>query len=341
MEDLGLTRIPYYSELSVFNRNDVNNDVTALILSVMLYWHSKDKYVHFNARNHVHLLARNLRVSPQSVKESLEYLASISILDKKEETITTNSESPDKKTKLNEFYSLNFHNLHILLQKNNLNVPVKILRLASDDYFDLYSYISPDRLPKLQGLVGMVKGDDYDKAAYNACKIICGICRESQYEDFSYKALAPGWRMLAQPPATATDLVERYLREGERSVDVDLMDGSFFMPDGNYFGTEKHKIWHSGKKVEPRILASALYLCFTACSLEVSFYSDLSLDELEEGFKLLYKFTGLKGRLTDFYFNYKDIVGKELTDEKEHYLHLLSSLDDIEVILEPLKEATE
>ena len=332
MEDLGLTRIPYYSELSVFNRSDVNNDVTALVLSVMLYWHSKDKYVHFNARNHVHLLARNLRVSPQSVKESLDYLTSIKILDKKEETITTNSESPDKKTKLNEFYSLNFHNLHVSLRDQGLNVPVKILRLASDDYFDVYSYISPDRLPKLQGLVGLIKGEDYDKAAFNACKIICGICREPEYEDFSYKALAPGWRMLAQPPATADDLVERYLRDGERSVDVDLMDGSFFMPDGNYFGTEKHKIWHSGKKTEPRILASALYLCFTACSDEITFYSDLSLDELQKGFELLYKFTGLKGKLTDFYFNYKDIVGDELDKAHAQYQNILESLDSIEVI---------
>ena len=115
-------------------------------------------------------------------------------------------------------------------------------------------------MPLVQGLVGMVKGGIYDEAALNVCKVICGICKDGDYEDFSYKALAPGWRMLGQPPATAEDVVQRYLREGERSVDIDLMDGSFFMPDGDYFGTEKHKIWHSGKSKEPRVLATALYI---------------------------------------------------------------------------------
>ena len=332
MEELGLTRIPYYSELTVFNRSDVNNDPLTLVLSVMLYWHSKDKYMRFNARQHVHLLARNLRITPIAVKDALDYATSIGILDIESETITTQSDDPNKRTKLNEFYSLNFHNLHELLVQKDMNIPIKILRLASDDYFDIYSYLSPKRMPVLQGLVGMVKGGIYDEAALNCCKIICGICREKEYEDFSYKALAPGWRMLAQPPATADDLVERYLRDGERSVDIDLMDGSFFMPDGDYFGTEKHYIWHSGKTNEPRILATALYLCFTALCDEVEFYSDLEIDDLKEGFELLYKFTGLKGKLTKTYFNYKDYVDDDYIKAQKVYYSILDSLDSLEVI---------
>lgn len=209
----GTYKNTFYSELTVFNRKDVNNDITALVLSVMLYWHSLDKHQRFNGRNHVYLLARNLRVNPEAVKEALEYLTSLKLLDKRNEVITTESENPDKKTKLNEFYVLNFHNLHEELKKHSLNIPVKILRMASDDFFDLYSYISPLRLPKVQGLVGMIKGEAYDIAALNACKIICSICSEPEFEDFSYKALAPGWRMLAQPPARAEDLVERYKRK--------------------------------------------------------------------------------------------------------------------------------
>lgn len=83
MEELGLTRVPYYSELSVFNRDDVQNDAVCLVLSVMLYWHSLEKCQRFNARNHVHLLARNLRRTPECVKECLDYLTSLKILDKK------------------------------------------------------------------------------------------------------------------------------------------------------------------------------------------------------------------------------------------------------------------
>ncbi len=330
MEDLGLTRIPYYPELNVVNRKSVPNDCASLVLSVLLFWHSKDKFVRFNARNHTHLLARNLRISPDAVKEALEYLNSIKLLDKKEEIITTQSEDPNKKTKLNEFYDLNFHNLHEYLKACGIVIPVKVLRLAADDYLDFYSYISPRRLPVVQGLLGMVKGENYDKAALNCCAIICGICREAEYEDFSYKALAPGWRMLAQPPATAYDVVQRYQREGERSVDIDLMDGSFFMPDGDYFGTEKHKIWHSGKNSEPRVLAAALYLCFSACDNEVEFYSDLSVNELKDAFSLLYRFTRLKGRISDYYFKYRDLVGEQLENEQKKYQELLNSLDELD-----------
>ncbi|MBE6422674.1 hypothetical protein [Succinivibrio dextrinosolvens] len=330
MEEFGLTRVPYYPELNVVNRDNVNNDCSSLVLSVLLFWHSKDKYVRFNARCHTHLLARNLRVSPEAVKEALEYLASIKILIKEEEVITTNSEDPNKRTKLNEFYDLDFHSLHEYLKRRDIIIPVKVLRLASDDYFDFYSYISPRRLPVVQGLLGMVKGEKYDTAALNACAIICGICRESEYEDFSYKALAPGWRMLAQPPATAYDVVQRYQREGERSVDIDLMDGSFFMPDGDYFGTEKHKIWHSGKTTEPRILAAALYLCFTAVDEDVEFYSDLNMDELKAAFELLYRFTSLKGRIGDYYYHYRDVHGERLKEEQEKYKAILDSLDSLE-----------
>ena len=185
MEELGLTRVPYYSELSVFNRDDVQNDAVCLVLSVMLYWHSLEKCQRFNARNHVHLLARNLRRTPECVKECLDYLTSLKILDKKEETITTESDNPDKKTKLNEFYTLNFHVLHELLKEHNLNIPVKILRLASDDYFDIYSYLSPKRMPLVQGLVGMVKGGIYDEAALKKLKLSRNVIQDAWTVTFS------------------------------------------------------------------------------------------------------------------------------------------------------------
>ncbi|MGN0915571.1 MAG: hypothetical protein ACI4NE_04375 [Succinivibrio sp.] len=326
MEEKGLTRIPYYSELHVFDRDNVNNDILSLVLSVMLYWHSRDRYHRFNAREHLRLLSRNLRRPDEKVLECLEYAAEIGILNHEKECFTTQSENPDKREKINDFYSLNFHNLHEQLKAKGICIPVKILRLASDDYFDLYAYLSPKRMPLVQGLVGQVKGEEYEMGALNACKIICGICEDSEFEDFSYKALAPGWRMLAQPPASAEDVVERYLREGERSVDVDLMDGSFFMPDGNYFGTEIHKIWHSGKKTEPRILAAALYLGFTAVSKDVSFYSDLNLAKLKPGFELLYRFTGLKGVLTAHYFDRLDLHGEDREKAQKEYESILDSL---------------
>ncbi|MGN1281430.1 MAG: hypothetical protein ACI4UM_05955 [Succinivibrio sp.] len=326
MEELGLTRIPYYSELSVFTRKDVSNDPLTLVLSVMLYWHSLDRCQRFNSRNHVHLLSRNLKISPEAVKDCLNYLTNIGILECTQETVTTNSENPDKQIKQNEFYTLNFHVLHELLKEHNLNIPVKILRMASDDYFDIYSYLSPKRMPVVQGLNGMVKGGIYNEAALNVCRIICGICEDPLYEEFSYKALAPGWRMLSQPPAKPEDLVERYLRDGERSVDIDLTDGSFFLPDGDYFGTEKHRIWHSGKANEPRVLAAALYLCFTALSNDVEFFSDLRISQLKDAFALLYRFTGLTGRLSDTFFVYQDLTDEKKDDAIKEYEQILNIL---------------
>ena len=330
MEQLGLTRIPYYSELSVFNRSQIKGDNCALVLSVMLYWHSKDKYQTFNTRLHLHLLARNLRIDVDTIKDCLEYLHQIKILDKRVNTFTTNSDNPLKKEKVDEIYALNFHNVHLALKAHKLNVPIKILRLASDDYFDLYAYLSPKRMPILQGLNGMIKGKKYEEAAFNVCKILSGICTDEHYEDFSYKALAPGWRMLCQPPATAEDLVARYLNDNERSVDIDLTDGAFFIPDGDFFGTEKHKIWHTTKNLEPRILASALYLCFASVDENLSFYSDLSLKELTEAFKLLYKFTGLKGRLDEVYYNYLDLIDEDKQKALQEYQQILDSLQSLD-----------
>ena len=99
MEEFGLTRVPYYPELNVVRRDTITNDCSPIVLSVLLFWHSKDKYVRFNARCHTHLLARNLRVSPEEVKDALEYLSGIKLLVKKEEVITTQSDDPNKKTK--------------------------------------------------------------------------------------------------------------------------------------------------------------------------------------------------------------------------------------------------
>ena len=123
----------------------------------------------FNARNHLFLLARNLRLSPDTVKECLDYLCSLKILEKTQEIIKTNSENENKKEKLNEFYSLNFHNLNVALKEKDLDISVKVLKLAADDYFDIYSYISPSRLPVLQGLNGMIKDSLYEEASYQVC----------------------------------------------------------------------------------------------------------------------------------------------------------------------------
>ncbi len=175
--------------------------------------------------------------------------------------------------------------------------------------------------------MGMIKGDEYNRCALEICRLLCGICCDPKYEDFSLRALAPGWRMLCQPPATAEDVAIRYTRDEERSIDVDLMDGAFFIPDGDFFGTEKHKIWHCTKAQEPRILAAALYLTVASISKNMDFYSDLSLEDLAPAFRLMHHFTGLKPRISELYYDYANLKDQDRLKTESYYNRLLEELD--------------
>lgn len=320
----GLCRVPYYPELNCINSSLA--DQSALILSILLYWHSKVPHQRFNARAHVRQLARNLRMDEEIINAALKKLVALKILDYNAHAFKTQSTNPQKQEKIDEFYDLNFHNLHEVLKSHGLNIPIKVLSLAADDSFDHMAYISPERLPTLQGLYGMLKGEKYDQSALNIAYILCGICKDPSYEDFSYKALAPGWRMLVQADADPNLVAQRWMREGERSIDVDLGDGAFFLPDGNYFGTEKHYIWHTKKNREPKILAAALYLVTTAFSDEVAFFSDLKLEDLQESFYLLHRFTKLLGKIDEPYYKNLDLLGEDKTQAQNYYQRLLEEV---------------
>lgn len=322
----GLCRVPYYPELNCINSSLA--DQSALILSILLYWHSKVPHQRFNARAHVRQLARNLRLDESLIYEALKKLVDLKILDYTAHAFKTQSSNPQKQEKTDEFYDLNFHNLHEVLKSHGLNIPIKVLSLAADDSFDHMAYISPERLPALQGLYGMIKGEEYDKAALSIAYILCGICRDPAYEEFSYKALAPGWRMLVQADADPKLVAQRWMRQGERSIDVDLGDGAFFLPDGNYFGTEKHYIWHTKKLDEPKILAASLYLAATACSDEVSFFSDLQLTQLQESFYLLHRFTNLLGKIDETYYKNLDLLGTDKIQTQEFYQKLIAEVKE-------------
>ncbi len=309
----GITRLPYFPELELLFEQD--DFVIVQVLSALLYWHSRDPKNPFNSRQHLVQLSRSLRKDCLLLKKKLEILTKKGLLIKKDIAFKTNSNDPEKQIKYDVFYTVDLHAVSLALKAKGLNVPVKVLRLAADDSFDLWSYLSPRRLPVLQGLLGTIKGKEYDDAALAVAEIITGICKDKNYESFSYKALAPGWRMLVQPPATARDIVGRYLAPCERAIDVDLTDGAFFLPDGDYFGTAEHHIWHTTKQQEPRILAASLYLAVKGCSQDLHFFSDLNENELENAFKLVKDFTGLSPALDEYYYRYLDIDPKEKNAE--------------------------
>ncbi|MGN0909650.1 MAG: hypothetical protein ACI4NA_08505 [Succinivibrio sp.] len=307
----GLTRVPYYPELEVFSDKSDPNDESALVLSCMLYWDSLDCHRAFNSRQHALQLARSLRTAPEIVLGALGRLASMGLLDRREESFETNSDDPAHKVKTDVFYSVNFHKLRTGLLEHGIPVPAKVLRLAADDSFDFFTYISPYRLPLEQKLVGTASGMQYEAVARAAARLVCALCSDESLDEFCTRSLAPGWRMLAQPPCTAGDIAGRWLRQGERAIDLDLMDGTFFLPDADVFGTDCHVVLQGGKAREPKDLAAALLLCCAGTCHALHFASDLRPQELLEGIRLCKALSGVEPVIGDAYFESLDLMGED------------------------------
>lgn len=319
---VGLNRIPYYPELKELCGGDPSG-IASQVMSVMLYWHALDSHHRFNSRQHLHQVARTLRESPERVADALSYLADAGVLSVQEHVFRTESQNPARAFKKDVFYAVDFHALREALRARGLDIPLKVLRMAADDSFDALCYISPRALPVVQGLRGTISGDEYARCCLSCARIITGICADPEYEAFSYKALAPGWRMLVQPPCTAGDIAARWLDEEERSIDIDLTDGSFFLPDGGCFGTRRHRIWHCGRQEEPRMLAAALYLAAAAEETELHFVSDLRISKLSGAFRMLRRFTGLAPRLDGEYFDSLDLDDAGRRKEQDLYQEIL------------------
>ena len=307
----GLTRVPYFPELESFRDPGDPADLSALVLSCLLYWDSLDCHRAFNARQHAAQLARSLRVSPEGVLKALAHLTSLGLLSYREETFETQSEDPSRRTKTDSFYTVNFHALHEALVEHGIPVPVKVLRLAADDSFDFFTYLSPYRLPIEQGLLGTCAGKDYEKVAEAVARLVAALCAEDDLEEFSRASLAPGWRMLAQPPCTAEGIASRWEREGERAIDLDLMDGTFFLPDADVFGSDKHLVRQGGKAREPKDLASAILLCCAGSCPSLHFVSDLKPSELSRAIALCQRLSGVTPLIGDPYFESLDLIGEE------------------------------
>ena len=318
----GLTRVPYYPELRVFRDASDPEDLSDLVLSALLYWHALSEHHRFNSRKHTWQISRTLKAKPEQVTAALKHLTALGLLQTETVEFETQSDNPEKKRKTDVFVTLDFNALSAALKEHGYAVPVKVLRLAADDFFDLSAYISPEKLPVIQGLLGKCAGGEYERAAQAIAGIITGICADSSWEAFSHQALAPGWHMLVQPPCTAEDVVQRWLRQGERSVDLDLTDGSFFLPDADCFGETRHRIWHCGRHEEPRQLAAALYLTAQGCSESLHFFSDLSVKELSVPFELVKTFTGIEPRLDEAYFENLALSGADEEAARRAYAEL-------------------
>ena len=326
MQWRGLTRIPYYPELEAVRRT--KEDRSAQILSLMLYWHALPQHQTFNARKHAQQLSRSLRVDCAEVLESLSYLHQLGLLKQECRSFATNSQDPLKQTKTDTVYILDFSALSQFLIGHGVPVPVRVLKQAAADQLDFYAYLSPQRLPLIQGLQGELRLEEYEMTCRLIARLICTLCagKTEAEAEFARTSVSPAWHMLCQPPVSPEDIASRWLRKDERAIDLDLTDGAFFLPDADSFGTVLPHLWHCGKRKEPRILASALYLCPTTLSSRVHFISDLPMEDLLPALTLLHKLTGALGRIDEAYYEHQQLSEEQRQASYRLYLSHLEQL---------------
>ena len=88
----GLTRTPYFPVLTALFPQD-NNSV--LLLSALLYWCSRFRNSSFNERTHIGQFAVHLNLSIEQIKNSLNEIKKLNIIDEKRELIETKKDPND------------------------------------------------------------------------------------------------------------------------------------------------------------------------------------------------------------------------------------------------------
>ncbi len=331
MAKTGLIRLPYYPQLTALF--DGRHGPESLVLSALLYWNTRDKISRFQKTQHLYQLALHLRLSPEEVGQSITCLENMGIayyvrerqLKKKDPAkLRQGLDLPDE-YKEREFLRLDLKKLSMLLQRQGqTTLSPLLLRHAAEDNFEIYDVINKERLPATQYLEGKISGPAFDAAALRCARLACAITAAD--EDFAQRAVAPGWRMLLQPPAQPQDIASRWTRPGERAIDLEFADGTIFLPDNDCFGALTHRIAHRGNSREARVLAAAFLLAAAWGEPELHFCSEIDLGEIKEAIALLYHSCGMKARLSPEFCSARlldSIQGKALLDELNSFANTL------------------
>ena len=248
----------------------------------------------------------HLNLSIEQIKHSLNEIKKLNIIDEKRELIETKKDPNDgnqnsNKIKENILLNINYKKLSELLKSHNIDLSAKVLKHSADDSFDFFATIGDYALPLEQKLIGCAKDKIFTDVAFALAKLLVYIANFE--DDFAFKALAPGWRMLIQPPATYQDIASRWLGEDDRAIDIEFSDGTFFLPDGDKYGAQEHLCLQRGKKEEPQILAAAFLLTAQESSqYQLRFISDLSPALLEKAINLVNRALTIKPILLDIYY---------------------------------------
>ena len=306
----GLTRTPYYP---VLNAIFTESPKDVLVFSALLYWCSRFRNSEFNERTHLGQFAIHLNLSFKEIKNSLNTIKHKQLLKERIEQIISQKDPCDgnpqsgQTIKENILLSIDYHKLASLLAEKGFNLSPKVLKHCADDSFDFFATIYDGVLLIEHKLLGSIQGEVFDKVALNLAKLLNYIANYE--EDFAFKALAPGWRMLIQPPATAEDIASRWLKKEERAIDIEFSDGVIFIPDGDKYGALEHVCHQKGKIKEAKILAVAFMLTAQHSSdNSLKFISDLKPTEINDAINLVNRALAITPTLSKLYYEELNLI---------------------------------
>lgn len=321
MSKTGLIRIPYYPQLNVLCDNKIG--ALSLTLSVLLFWSSRSDRALFSKKEHAYQIAQHLTLSLDEVISALDTLQILGILDEsiltkaqvkimRKGALATITENDHKKTIA--FLKVNFIKLSQILNSYGVHFNPRTLRHASDDSFDMYDVIVPALLPERQTLIGTLTGEDFEKAAEIIASLAIYCVHKD--DDFSYKAIAPGWHMLLKKPSRSCDIVKRWLDGEQRAIDLSFTDGNLFLIDGMATGANEHFIKHYKKGSESKILGCACLLALSASFDYLQVCTDIDDELIVKACSYLYSATAIKAKFDMSFFNYRELDGHDVAKLK-------------------------
>lgn len=352
MAKKGLVRVPYYPQLHCLQ---AIHEYAPQVMSLLLFWMARSKEPSYTEARHNYQMAQHLGINLPDFDICLTALKDKQLFIEHVIVTPANPEIPSSKEHREVFLSIDFSTFKDLLEELGASpdITLKTLQHAADDSFDCYDVIEEKFLPVTQLLLGYLSGSDYEKAALLVSRMV--VCLNEFAEDFAFKAIAPGWKLLLTVPMAeswesyAQELTVRFMRAGERAIDLSFTDGNLFVPDYAEIKTKCHMVKHYGNKKEPRVLTSAILLALVATFPDkLSYQSELSVSELKDAFILCVQLCPelnayehareiLGGVLGDSYFAYRRLSEREITAEKTLLTEILESLKNVPAFATPEK----
>ena len=296
----GLVRVPYYPQLSVLS---VLHPHAPAVMSLLLYWHTRagtPEAYSYCPQRHDFQLAQHLGLSLEDFHGAYQALCAQYILIASTFEVPPKEVTAESKVRTEIRYCLDLSALQRTLIELKAPAPacnIKLLAHAADDCFDCYDVIEEKFLPVTQSLIGTIAGADYEAAALLCTRFM--VYLNENHEELAQKAIAPGWKLLLnvplgqEPEDYARELYQRYLRSGERAVDLSFSDGNFFLPDHDQIKTTVHTVNHYKGRKDHGALTICAALMMLLCAhfpQNFSYSSELTVAELSDAVKLIAAF---------------------------------------------------